>query len=175
MRTFLWPTILITVLWLCMVAVLPAWVPAQYVPNIVLAGLLVLAITDTELKFYPVACLVGIFMDVQTGLLFGSFALGYGLVYIGSRAAFKRFVPADRALVFLPLAVVLAKLFLGTWLFFIGFFAGSLGFAIVPHYATQNISAYVITAVVEAGLALVIYVLWLETMHRFSRPLRMRA
>jgi hypothetical protein len=58
-----------------MTAVLPVWLDVRYVPNLLLAGILVLAVTDISFKWFLWAVLAGFILDLESSLLFGSYAL----------------------------------------------------------------------------------------------------
>lgn len=174
MRSFFWPIILLLVLWVLMVYVLPSWVAVQYVPNLVLTGLLVLAITDANFRFYWLAFVVGFLLDVYTSLLIGSFALSLPFVYLIVRYAYKEFIPADKIYVALPITSLIIHILLKFWIVGVGFIGYNIGWPVRPVVTIRSLVAVGVAGVLAAIASLVIYLIWLEVLHRFDRPLRLR-
>lgn len=174
MRQYLWPTVLCLILWLLMTAVFPVWWDIRYVPNLLLAGILVLAVTDISFRWFWWAVLAGAVLDVEASLLFGSYALMLPLLYIGVRMTFLKLVPADRIYLALPGAYIAASAFLAIWVSVYGLLARQVGWPIEPIPVYTSLGAWVVSVATGAILTLVIYTAWLEVLHRVDRPLRLR-
>jgi hypothetical protein len=174
MRHYLWPTILCFILWLLMTAVLPVWLDVRYVPNLLLAGILVLAVTDISFKWFLWAVLAGFILDLESSLLFGSYALILPLIYMVARGLFLRLVPADRIYIALPATYVGASAVLALWVSVYGILARQIGWPIEPIPAYTGFGVWLVSVVVGAALTLIVYTIWLEILHRVDRPLRLR-
>lgn len=174
MKSILWPTILLITLWTIMVAVLPAWMSPQYVPNLILAGVLVLAVADLDSRVLGLVALFGFFLDVHSSLLIGSYAIALPLLYIVVHFVFKHFVPSDHIYFALPTAYIVTELALKVWLYIAGLFASVVGWPITPLFSVRN-GGYIVLSLFAGGvLCFGVYIVWLEVTHRFDKPLRLR-
>lgn len=162
------------VLWLCTAVVLPAWMDVLWIPRLVLAGVLVLAVTDNEFKWQWCAPIVGLVFDFSTGVLPGTYMIGFSIIYILARVSFYRIVPSDKILPALGVTFVLATLLLGVWTSVVGALATAFGYPIVP----TSIWRIPQTELIRTGLGAIasvgIYLMWLEFVHMFSKPIRLR-
>lgn len=162
------------ILWLCTAVVLPAWVGVLWIPRLVLAGVLVLAVTDNEFKWQWCAPAAGLIFDFSTGVLPGTYMIGFSIIYILARASFYRIVPSDKIIPALGVAFVLATLLLGVWMSVVGVLATALGYSILPTSLWRMPRAELIRTGVGAILTVGVYLIWLEFVHMFSRPIRLR-
>ena len=80
---------MLCVLWLCSGVILPAWFGVLWVPRLVLSGLLVLAVTDSDFKWQWCAPIAGLVFDVSTGVLPGTYMIGFSIIYIGAYKLFS--------------------------------------------------------------------------------------
>jgi hypothetical protein len=165
--------ILMLALWLLMTAVLPAWLDVRFIPNLVLAGALVLAVANPDQRGLLVVAVLGLILDMQGSLVIGSFTIGLCLLYASVQALFRRFVPADRVYLALPLTFIASHILLGLWIFVIGLAASNAQWPVQPQFAVHATPAYLVTLLIGAVLTLGIYLLWLEVMQRAERPLRL--
>lgn len=165
---------MLCVLWICVAVILPAWFGVLWVPRLVLSGLLVLAVTDSDFKWQWCAPLAGLVFDLSTGVLPGTYMIGFCIIYILIRMIFFRLVPSDKLLPALGLAFVLATLLLGLWMSFVGMLVTALGYPVIPtsmwHMPVTELTRTGIGAVLTVG----IYLVWLEFLHTFSKPIRLR-
>lgn len=176
MRSIFWPIALFIILEIVMQAVLAVWLPVQFVPNLLTAGVLILALAHVPAQsWFWIAVCAGALIDMQSSLLFGSYMLGFGMVYLGVQSIFPRFVPAERVYVALPAAYVVSSIFLLAWVLLIGRFASLLGWPIVPTFSLAAGGPWVFSVIAGAVSTLVVYILWLEILHQFDRPLRLKA
>lgn len=174
MKSIIWPTILLLTLWVVMVAVLPAWINLRYVPNLILAGVLVLAITDLDSRVLGLVAIFGFFLDVQSSLLIGSYAVGLPVLYMAVHFSFKHFVPSDRIYIALPASYILTELILKVWLYLVGFLASVVGWPVVPLFSLRGGGYTVLSLLIGGLMSFGIYIVWLEVTHRFDKPLRLR-
>ncbi len=174
MKSYFWPLLLLFVLWLAMTAVLPIWASHPWVPNLLLAGVLTLAVTDVALRWRWIIPLAGLMLDIHTGLLIGSFTIGFSFVYILAEYIFRKFIPASRFYFALPLAFFISRILLELWNMVLGFFAYNLGWPvqIIPLWYAP--ASKVLALIIGALGTVVLYVVWLEVLHRFDRPIRLR-
>lgn len=165
---------MLCVLWLCTAVVLPAWFGVVWIPRLVLSGLLVLAATDIEFKWHWCAPAAGLVYDFSTGALPGTYMIGFSVIYILVRVSFFRIVPSDKIIPSLGLAFILATILLGMWMYFIGFVATALGYPIIPIHIWNMPIPELVRAGIGALTTVGIYLIWLEFLHTFSKPIRLR-
>lgn len=162
------------VLWLCTAVILPAWFDVLWVPRLVLSGLLVLAVTDSDFKWQWCAPFAGLVFDLSTGALPGTYMIGFCIIYILVRVSFFRVIPSDKTLPALALAFALATVFLGLWISLVGMLTAALGYPVIP----TNMWYMPLLELTRTGVGMVltvcIYLVWLEFLHMFSRPIRLR-
>lgn len=174
MKSILWPTLLLITLWVIMTAILPGWMSARYVPNLILAGVLVLAVTHFDGRTIVLTAVFGLFLDIHSSLLMGSYTLAFPLLYWLTHFIFVRFVPSDRMNVALPVTYMITELLLKGWVYGIGLLATLVGWPIQPLFTLHG-GLYSFFSLVMGGvLSVAIYVVWLEITHRFDKPLRLR-
>lgn len=174
MKSILWPILLFVTLWIIMTAVLPAWIGVRYVPNLILAAALVLAITYFDGRTLLVVSVFGLFLDIHSSLLIGSYALALPFLYWITHFSFAHFIPSDHIYIALPLTYIATELLLKLWIYAVGLFAIVVGWPVAPLFSLRG-GAYTILSLVAGGvLSVVIYLIWLEITHRFDKPLRLR-
>lgn len=162
------------VLWLCTAVVLSSWVGVLWVPRLVLAGILVLAVTDNEFKWQWCAPVAGLVFDFSSGVLPGAYMIGFSIIYILVRVSFYRIVPSDKILPALGVTFVLATLLLGLWISAVGVLAAALGYSILPTSVWHMPQTELIRTGMGAVATIGIYLIWLEFVHMFSKPIRLR-
>lgn len=173
-RSVLLPSIILLCAWVLQAAVFGVWFGAAYAPNMVLCVLLVYAVTDAELRYFWLAVLAAVFLDIQNRLVVGSFAIGIPLAYVFAAAISRQVLRSDRIYVTLPVLYLGVRLFLHAWIFLVGYFAGLLGYDLRPIFSIRQELAWLWSSLVGAGLTMVVYFFWLELLHRIDRPLRLR-
>lgn len=175
MRSTFWPLLFLLCLWLVMTSSLPVLVDTSFVPNLILAGAIVFAATDIEAKWVILVGVFGLLLDIQSSLLVGSFCLGLVGLYILVRYIFMYIVPSSRVQVALPLVYIGASILLQAWLWLFGVFAGKIGWPVWPASIVfvMHLNWWV-TALMGGILTLLLYVLWLEILHRIDRPIRIK-
>ncbi len=174
MKSILWPILLLIALWVIMTAVFPVWMSGRYVPNLVLAGVLVLGLTHFDGRTLVLSAVFGLFLDIHSSLLIGSYALALPFLFWLIHAAYARFVPSDHMYIALPATYVVSELMLKVWLSVVGLFAVVLGWPIGPLFSLNGAVYTMLSLVVGGVLTVVVYVVWLEITHRFDKPLRLR-
>ncbi len=173
MRTIFWPLLFLSVLWLIMVVGLPTFVQTHFVPNLILAGVIVLATTDAEARWILLVAVFGLLLDLESSLLFGSFGLGLVGMYLLVRYIFMHIVPSSRVYTAIPLVYVGANIILQVWLWLFGMFASKLGWPIWPGLSLLSHISWWILSCIGGFCTLLLYVLWLEILHRIDKPIRM--
>jgi hypothetical protein len=174
MKSIFWPILLFVTLWIIMIAVLPVWVDGRYVPNLILAGTLVLAVTYFDGRTLLVVSLFGLFLDIHSSLLMGSYALALPFLCWITHFSFTHFIPSDRIYIALPLTYVVTELILKLWVYVVGLFAAVVGWPIAPLFSLRGGVYTLLSLLVGGVLSVGIYLLWLEITHRFDKPLRLR-
>ncbi len=173
-RSAFLPGIILLGAWVLQSAVFGTWFGAAYAPNLVLCVLLVYAVTDTELRYFWLAVLAAVFLDVQNRLIVGSFAIGIPLAYMFAAAISRQVLRSDRIYVTLPVLYLGVRLFLHAWIFLVGYIAGLLGYELRPIFSFHQELAWMWSSLVGAGFTMVVYFFWLELLHRIDRPIRLR-
>lgn len=173
-RTFLLPSIMLVGAWMLQSTVLTVWFGAAYAPNVVLSVLLVFAVTDAELRYFWLAVLAAVCLDIQNRLVIGSFTIGIPLGYVCAAAVSRQILRSDRIYVSLPVLYLVVRLFLHAWIYFVGFIAGFMGYELRPLFSFQQEFAWVWSSLLGAGATMLMYFVWLELQHRIDRPLRLR-
>lgn len=174
MRSIWWPIALLCVLWLCTAVILPAWFGVAWIPRLVLAGLLALAATDAEFKWHWCAPVAGLVFDFSTGALPGTYMIGFSIIYILVRVSFFRIVPSDKIIPTLGLAFILATVLLSVWMYLIGVLATVFNYPVVPVTIWDVPFTELLRTGVGALATVGIYLIWLEFVHKFSKPIRLR-
>lgn len=175
MRSLFWPAGLLICLGVLTEHVLAVWFPPSYVPNLLFAGVLVLALSDDRRSTFWLVAATGAYMDLATGLLFGTYTLGFTFLYAAAQFVFFRFVPSEQIYVALPAAYVVGSVILLAWVFCMGAVASLLGWPITPSLSLAQFSSRFFGAVLGAVLSLGIYVVWLELLHRTGKSVRFKA
>lgn len=174
MRSIWWPVSLLLVLWLCATVILPAWFGTLWVPRLVLAGLVVLAVTDIEFKWYWCAPAAGLVYDITTGVLPGTYMVAFAFLYIFVRTIFFRVVPSDKIVPAVGVAFIVATVLLGVWLGLVSAIAIAFNYPIVPMSTWSVFKMEFARTLIGAAAAIGIYLIWLEFIHMFSKPIRLR-
>ena len=156
-----------------MVVVLPTFVQTHFVPNLILAGVIVLAITDAEARWILLVAIFGLLLDLESSLLFGSFGLGLVGVYLLVRYIFMHIVPSSRVHLAIPLIYLGSSIILWVWLWLFGVFAGKLGWPIGLSISLIAHISWWLVACLGGFCTLLLYILWLEILHRIDKPIRM--
>lgn len=165
---------MLCVLWICTTVILPAWFGVLWVPRLLLSGLLVLAVTDSDSRWHWCAPIVGLVFDLSAGALPGTYMIGFSIIYMLTRMSFSRVVPSDKTLPALGVVFVLSTLFLGVWVSVGGVVATALGHAVIPTNIWHILTTEAVRTGIGAVLTVGIYLVWLEFLHMFSRPIRLR-
>ncbi len=173
MRPYFWPLLFLTFIWLLNIAVLPVFLQVNFVPNLVLAGIVVLAITDVETRWIWLAAFFGLLLDAQSSVLYGSFTLGLVSIYLMVKYIFIIIVPSSHIHLAIPFAYIVGNLVLQVWIWILGIFAGKLGWPVWPSIYDLAHLRWWMASVVGGGFALLFYIVWLEILHRLKRPIRM--
>lgn len=174
MRSIWWPIALLCVLWVCTAVILPAWFGVIWIPRLVLAGLLVLAATDAEFKWHWCAPIAGLVFDLSTGTLPGTYMIGFSIIYILVRVSFFRIVPSDKIIPTLGLVFILSTFLLSVWMYLVGVLATVLNYPVVPINMWNMLLVELLRAGIGALATIGIYLIWLEFVHTFSKPIRLR-
>lgn len=171
----LYPSIILMfLLWLVMTVLLPAWFGARFIPNLVLVGVLVMAVTESDWRGLVLAAMFGLVLDAQSNLLVGSYTLGLCLLYFSTRGLFSRFVPTDRVYLALPIGYVVSQVLLQLWILVVGMLARNMGWQVNPLLRAHVSPIYLVTLAIGGIFTLVLYIVWLEFFQRVERPLRLK-
>lgn len=174
MRSIFWPTIFLLVLCILWGTALPIWLEPVFIPNLLLGGLMVLAMTDADADWFLLAPLFGLWLDFQSNVLIGSYSVGFLGIYLVTRYLFRHIVPSSRIHFAIPITFIFGSGVLQAWLWLYGVFASKLGWPIVPSLSMFTHFTWWVVCGLGSALAVLMYIFWLEIMHRFDRPIRMR-
>ncbi len=158
-------------LWLCEAAVFPVIFSPLSMPRLILAGLVVLAMSDESQEFFLPILLVGLWLDNATGLLFGSHTFALVFFYEFLRYAQKNYFPSSYRYFQVIAISVLFSILMDVWIWGYGLLASKLGWIVSLHdfFGLQLASS--LRLFTTGVLAFVLYVIWQEISHFFHRPI----
>lgn len=174
MKVWIPAAVFIGILWLLQAAVFPVFVQSYLVPRLVLAGLVVLAVSEERWSVPWMVLVVGVWMDLVSGQLVGAYTVGLLTLYYVLHKLQESVLPTSyRYLAVVGLSMLLSLL-LDLWIVAYSWLGGKFGWQIVAgNYFTLQLNTGW-RLFLTGAISFFLYLFWQELSHRLSRPLRMR-
>ncbi len=164
-------SIFLCCLWLIEIALLPAFLPGNLTPRLVLAGLIVLAMSEEQRGVWWLAVLLGLWFDLTSGLLVGSYTLAFFFGYEVLRYGYIHYFPSSYRIWLVVIFSWCFGVLLDFWIYIYGFVAARFGWPItVEHFFALEAASW-IKMFVTAGCSFLAYFTWQEFNHWLFRPI----